>query len=78
MSEINEQFLEGYTKAKEEDKDEIAKLSNSLHKYETEYAILKEEGKKNAHFIESNIKYIELGKALDTILKYLWGDKNVE
>lgn len=78
MSEFNEDYLNGYTKAKEEDKEEIEKLNNDLHRYETEYTILKEENKKNANFIKENIKYMEAGKALHTIMKYFWSEENVE
>ena len=77
MSEkYNTDYLEGYTKAKEEDKEEINKAYNTVHKYEHEYAILKGISERDTNFIRDNEQYIELGKALKIILDYI-GDKNV-
>lgn len=77
MSEkYNTDYLEGYTKAKEEDKEEIKKAYDALHTYEHEYVILKEIANKNSQYIENNEQYIDLGHALKTILDYM-RDKNV-
>ena len=74
----SEDYLEGYTKAKEEDKEEVNKACEYVHNLEHEYAILKEENAKNAHFICENAQYVELGKSLKLILDYLRKDTNNE
>ncbi len=71
VEKYTDDYVEGYTKAKEEDKEEINKAYEISHKYEHEYAILKEENAKNSNFIRENIQYVELGKALKTILDYM-------
>ena len=77
MSEkYNTDYLEGYTKAKEEDKEEIKKAYDALHTYEREYAILKEVANRNSKYIDDNEQYIDLGRALKTILDYM-RNKNV-
>ena len=76
--QFSEDYLEGYTKAKEEDKEEVNKACECVHNLEHEYAILKEENAKNAHFIHENAQYIELGKSLKLILDYLRKDANNE
>lgn len=78
MSEkYSNDYLEGYTKAKEEDKEEVNKAYSNLHTLEHEYAILKETYRHDSLFIQENEKYIELGHAVATILNYLKDDKNV-
>lgn len=76
--QLSNDYLEGYTKAKEEDKEEINKAYETAHLLEHEYAILKEARTKDSLFIQDNAKYIELGKAAATILDYIRGNKNVE
>ena len=75
MPNLSSDYLEGYTAAKEEDKEEINKAYSSLHTYEHEYAALKMDLDNKTTFIESNAKYIELGKALSTILEYMHGER---
>lgn len=77
MPELSEDYIEGYTKAKKEDEDKVNKTLAALHKYEQDYIILKEKSEKDAAFIQANAEYLELGKAIATILKYLKGDKDV-
>lgn len=76
--QFSEDYLEGYTKAKEEDKEEVNKACEYAHNLEHEYAILKQENTKNAHFIHENEQYIELGKSLKLILDYLRKGANNE
>jgi hypothetical protein len=75
MPNLSNDYLEGYTTAKAEDKEEINKAYSSLHTYEHEYAALKMDLDNKKTFIESNAKYIELGKALSTILEYVNGER---
>ena len=75
--QLSNDYLEGYTKAKEEDKEEINKAYSNLHTFEHEYAILKEKYRHDSLFIQENEKYMELGHAVATILNYLKDDKNV-
>lgn len=77
MPELSEDYIEGYTKAKKEDEDKVNKTLAALHKCEQDYIILKEKSEKDAAFIQANAEYLELGKAIATILKYLKGDKDV-
>lgn len=75
-NQYSEEYLEGYTRAKEEDKEEIKKAYDALHKYEHEYAILKEASSKDAMFIRDNAKYVEIGKAAALLLDYFRGNNN--
>ena len=73
QSSYNPDFLEGYTKAKNEDKEELNKTLEKLHNLEREYMDLKTSAIKDAQFVKDNSEYAELGKSVITILKYLRG-----
>ena len=72
----SEEFLEGYTKAKNEDKEELNKTLEKLHNLEREYMDLKTSAIKDAQFVKENSEYAELGKSVLTILKYVRGIVN--
>ena len=72
----NPDFLEGYTKAKNEDKEELNKALEALHNLEKEYMDLKQISMRDAQFVKDNTEYAELGHAMVTLLRYLKGDKN--
>lgn len=73
--QLSDEFLEGYTKAKEEDKQEINKAYDKLHEFEREYAMLIQKSNKDNAYIQENEEYVELGQALKKILDYLRSSK---
>jgi len=76
QSSYSEEFLEGYTKAKNEDKEELSKTLEKLHNLEREYMDLKTTAIKDAQFVKENNEYAELGKSVITLLKYFRGTIN--
>ena len=78
MSEkFNESYINGYTAAKNEDEKEIAKLQSRLAKLEEQYAILSQASQRDSNYIKENANYLELGKAIKTLLDYMKGEQNV-
>ena len=76
QSSYSEEFLEGYTKAKNEDKEELSRTLEKLHNLEREYVDLKTTAIKDAQFVKENNEYAELGKSVITLLKYFRGNIN--
>ena len=64
-------YIEGYTAAKEEDDEELIKLRTKVMNLEKEYAILSQASQRDSNYIKENADYLELGKALKTILDYI-------
>ena len=67
MPELSSDYLEGYTKAKEEDKQEMYKIKISLKETSQHYDMLQAQ----YSALVNEEKYIDLGKALATILDYI-------
>jgi hypothetical protein len=71
MPELSEDYIEGYTKAKKEDDEELIKLRAKVMNLEKEYAILSQASQRDSNYIKENADYLELGKALKIILDYM-------
>ena len=64
---LSAEYLEGYAKAKEEDKQEMYKMEVSLKETSRHYDALQAQ----YSALVDEEKYIDLGKALATILDYI-------
>ena len=78
MPELSEDYIEGYTKAKKEDDEELIKLRAKVMNLEKEYAILSQASQRDSNYIKENADYLELGKALKIILDYMKEEINHE
>ena len=79
MSEITKEdyYISGYNDAKDKYLEQQRELIDRLNNLEKEYAILKQAAGRDSVYIKQTEEYIELGKALKTILDYIKGEVNV-
>ena len=79
MSDITKEdyYKAGYNDAKKKYLEQQADLIDRLGNLEKEYAILKQAAGRDSAYIKQTEEYIELGKALKTILDYIKGEVNV-
>ena len=67
----------GYNDAKNKYLEQQRELIDRLNTIEKEYAILKQAAGRDSVYIKQTEEYVELGKALKTILDYIKGEVNV-
>jgi hypothetical protein len=67
----------GYNDAKKKYLEQQGDLIDRLGNLEKEYAILKQAAGRDSVYIKQTEEYVELGKALKTILDYIKGEVNV-
>ena len=79
MSDITKEdyYNIGYNDAKKKYLEQQADLIDRLGNLEKEYAILKQAAGRDSVYIKQTEEYVELGKALKTILDYIKGEVNV-
>jgi hypothetical protein len=79
MSDITKEdyYKAGYNDAKNKYLEQQRELIDRLNNVEKEYAILKQAAGRDSIYIKQTEEYIELGKALKTILDYIKGEINV-
>lgn len=79
MSDITKEdyYKTGYNDAKNKYLEQQRELIDRLNNLEKEYAILKQAAGRDSIYIKQTEEYIELGKALKTILDYIKGEINV-
>ena len=70
-------YKAGYNEAKGKYLEQQRELIDRLNNLEKEYAILKQAAGRDSIYIKQTEEYIELGKALKTILDYIKGEVNV-
>lgn len=72
-----EDYVAGYNDAKDKYLEQQRELIDRLNNIEKEYAILKQATGRDSAYIKKTEEYVELGKALKTILDYIKGEVNV-
>ena len=79
MSDITKEdyYNIGYNDAKKKYLERQGDLIDRLGNLEKEYAILKQAAGRDSVYIKQTEEYVELGKALKTILDYIKGEVNV-
>ena len=79
MSDITKEdyYNIGYNDAKKKYLEQQGDLIDRLGNLEKEYAILKQAAGRDSVYIKQTEEYVELGKALKTILDYIKGEINV-
>lgn len=79
MSDITKEdyYNAGYNDAKIKYLEQQRELIDRLDNLEKEYAILKQAAGRDSIYIKQTEEYVELGKALKTILDYIKGEINV-
>jgi len=79
MSDITKEdyYNLGYNDAKKKYLEQQGDLIDRLGNLEKEYAILKQAAGRDSVYIKQTEEYVELGKALKTILDYIKGEVNV-
>jgi hypothetical protein len=79
MSDITKEdcYKAGYNDAKKKYLEQQGDLIDRLGNLEKEYAILKQAAGRDSVYIKQTEEYVELGKALKTILDYIKGEVNV-
>jgi hypothetical protein len=79
MSDITKEdyYNIGYNDAKKKYLEQQGDLIDRLGNLEKEYAILKQAAGRDSTYIKQTEEYVELGKALKTILDYIKGEVNV-
>lgn len=79
MSDITKEdyYNIGYNDAKKKYLEQQGDLIDRLNNVEKEYAILKQAAGRDSVYIKQTEEYVELGKALKTILDYIKGEVNV-
>lgn len=79
MSDITKEdyYNTGYNDARNKYLEQQRELINRLDNLEKEYAILKQAAGRDSIYIKQTEEYVELGKALKTILDYIKGEVNV-
>jgi len=79
MSDITKEdyYNIGYNDAKKKYLEQQGDLIDRLGNLEKEYAILKQAAGRDSVYIKQTEEYVELGKALKTILDYIKGEVNV-
>lgn len=68
---IKEYYNAGYNDAKKKYLEQQQELIDRLSDFEKEYVILKQAADRDSTYIKQTEKYVELGKALKTILDYM-------
>lgn len=73
MSDITKEdyYNIGYNEAKKKYLEQQRELIDRLNNLEKEYAILKQAAGRDSIYIKQTEEYVELGKALKTILDYI-------
>ena len=67
----------GYNDAKNKYLEQQRELIDRLDNLAKEYAILNQAARRDSIYIKQTEEYVELGKALKTILDYIKGEVNV-
>ena len=73
----DDNYVAGYNDAKDKYLKQQRELIDRLNNLEKEYAILKQAAGRDSIYIKQTEEYVELGKALKTILDYIKGEVNV-
>jgi hypothetical protein len=73
----DDNYIAGYNDAKDKYLKQQRELFDRLNTVEKEYAILKQAVGRDSNYIKQTEEYVELGKALKTILDYIKGEINV-
>jgi len=67
----DDNYIVGYNDAKDKYLKQQRELFDRLNTVEKEYAILKQAAGRDSTYIKQTEEYVELGKALKTILDYI-------
>lgn len=67
----DDSYVAGYNDAKDKYLEQQRELIDRLNNIEKEYAILKQAAGRDSIYIKQTEEYVELGKALKTILDYI-------
>ena len=67
----DDSYVAGYNDAKDKYLEQQRELIDRLNNIEKEYAILKQATGRDSIYIKQTEEYVELGKALKTILDYI-------